>query len=153
MGILYSFFLEITVEPPLTASYLSATTATLFCPGGQSIHLLLFKPLYNGNGHERMSPTAEINSRHRPEFFGDWWKSQEWSRIDPYGSFMINSGNPILIFFFHLYFTCVSTILVKFEIYFVGSHKNFSLVLLQITKFIYSPWKVKKNAIWLKIFW
>ena len=100
MGILYSFFLEITVEPPLTATYLSATKATLFCPGGQSIDLLLFKPLYNGNGHERMSPTAEINSRHRPEFFGDWWKSQEWSRIDPYGSFMINSGNPILIFFF-----------------------------------------------------
>ena len=35
-------------------------------------------------------------------FFGDRWKSQEWSRIDPYGAFMINRGNRILILF-HLY--------------------------------------------------
>ena len=43
-------------------------TVTLFCPGGQSIHWPLFKPLYNGNGHKRVSPTAKITSRQRPVF-------------------------------------------------------------------------------------
>ena len=28
----------------------TSTTATLFCPNGQFIHLLLFKHLNNGNG-------------------------------------------------------------------------------------------------------
>ena len=37
---------------------------------------------------------------------------------------------------------------------FSGSHKKFSLVLLQITNYIYSPWKMKKkNAILFLKFW
>ena len=40
----------------------------------------------------------------------------------------------------HDEFTCVFSIPVKFEIYFLGS-----LVLLQITNYIYSSWKVYKR--------
>ena len=41
-------------------------------------------------------------SMHNADFFSGRWKSQEWSRIDPYGTFMINRGNRILILL-HLY--------------------------------------------------
>ena len=46
------------------------TTATFFCSGGQSVHYLLFKPLYNC----QLSTTATAS------FFSDWRKSQEYSR-------------------------------------------------------------------------
>ena len=36
---------------------------------------------------------------------------------------------------------------------FLGSHKKLSLALLYITNYIYSPWKVKKNVILLKLLW
>ena len=36
-------------------------------------------------------------------------------------------------------FTYVSTILVKFDIYFLGLHEKFSVVLLQIIYYIFSP--------------
>ena len=43
-------------------------------------------------------------------------------------------------------FTCVFSIPAKFEFIFLGSHKKFSLVLLQITNnYNYSPWKVQKR--------
>ena len=49
--------------------------------------------------------------------------------------------------------SCVRFHFVKFDIYFLeGSHQKFSLVLLQITNYIYSPWKMWKNAICLKLF-
>ena len=35
-------------------------------------------------------------------------------------------------------FTCVFTILAKFDIHFLGSHEKFSLVLLQMTNYIFS---------------
>ena len=37
---------------------------------------------------------------------------------------------------------------------FAGSHKKFSLVLLQMTNYIFSPWKMqKKDATLFKLFW
>ena len=39
-------------------------------------------------------------------------------------------------------FTCVFSIPVKFEIYFLGLHKKLSLVLLQITNYINNSSKV-----------
>ena len=37
---------------------------------------------------------------------------------------------------------------------FSGSNKKLSLVFLQVTNYIYSPWKkVKKNVKWLNLFW
>ena len=36
-------------------------------------------------------------------------------------------------------FTCVFTILVKFDIHFLGYRKKLSLVLLQMTTYIFSP--------------
>ena len=42
----------------------------------------------------------------------------------------------------------------EFEICFLGLHKKFSLVLLQITNYIYSSFKkVKMNVICFKLFW
>ena len=35
---------------------------------------------------------------------------------------------------------------------FTGSHKKFSLMLLQITNYIYSPWKIRKRMQYLKLF-
>ena len=46
------------------------TTATFFCPGEQSIHYLLFKPLYN----------CQLSTTAKASFFSDWRKSQEYSR-------------------------------------------------------------------------
>ena len=40
--------------------------ATEICPGRQSMHWLLSKPLYNGNGHYSASPTAKITSQQQP---------------------------------------------------------------------------------------
>ena len=45
---------------------------------------------------------------------------------------------------------------MKFDIYFLGSHEKYSLVLLQIINYIYGlkPLKnVKKNAVLFKLFW
>ena len=39
-------------------------------------------------------------------------------------------------------FPVFSQILWKLKFIFLGSHKKLSLVLLQITNYIYSPWKV-----------
>ena len=61
------------------------TTVTLFCPGGQSIHWLLFKPLYDGNGHKSVSPTAKITSRQRPVFSATDEKSRMVMTFDTYG--------------------------------------------------------------------
>ena len=38
--------------------------------------------------------------------------------------------------------TCVFTIFVKFDIIFSGSNDKYSLVLLQIINYVYSPWKM-----------
>ena len=40
-------------------------------------------------------------------------------------------------------FTCVFTILTKFEIHSPHSHEKFSLVLLQTTNYILSSWKMR----------
>ena len=50
--------------------------------------------------------------------------------------------------------SCARCHFVKFDIYFPGSHEKFNLVLLQITNYIYNPWKLsKKNTILFKSFW
>ena len=47
-----------------------------------------------------------------------------------------------------------SQFLWNLKFIFSGSRKKLSLVLLQISYYIYSPLKnVKKNIVWLKIFW
>ena len=47
-----------------------------------------------------------------------------------------------------------SVILWNLTFLFSGSHKKFSLVLLQVTNYILEPLKnVKKNAIYFKLFW
>ena len=38
--------------------------------------------------------------------------------------------------------SCARCDFVKFGIYFLGSYKKFSLVLLQTTNYIFSPWKI-----------
>ena len=68
----------------LTNDHLS-TTVTLFCPGGQSIHWLLIKPLYNGNGHKSVSPTAKIISRQGQFFQRLMKKSRMVMTFDTYG--------------------------------------------------------------------
>ena len=43
---------------------------------------------------------------------------------------------------------------VKFVIYFLGFSREIFFVSLQITNYIYSPWKMQtKNAILFKLFW
>ena len=50
------------LEPPLMVSSLQRP---LSCPGGQSIQRLLFKPLYNGNGHYSVpNHPLSLNSGH-----------------------------------------------------------------------------------------
>ena len=44
-------------------------------------------------------PNCQNNLSTTASFLSDWWKSQEWSRIDLYSMFMINRGNRILILF------------------------------------------------------
>ena len=60
----------------------TSTNGHFFCPGGQSIHWLLFKPLYNGNDQNNLSTTAS--------FFSDWWKSRMVMKFDPEGKSVIN---------------------------------------------------------------
>ena len=52
-------------------------------------------------------------------------------------------------------FTCVFTILVKFDIYFLGLPWEIVFVVITaIANYIYSPWKMqKKIAILFKFFW
>ena len=49
----------------------TSTNVYFFCPRGQSIHWLSLKPLYNGNGHRSVSPTAKITSPQRLVFFSN----------------------------------------------------------------------------------
>ena len=56
------------------AGHVSTTTTCLqrslfYCPGGQSIHWLLFNPVHNGNGHYSASSNAKITSRQTANFF------------------------------------------------------------------------------------
>ena len=67
-------------EPNGNACYEGYTTTSFFCPGGQSIHWLVFKPLYNGKTTKACPQLPKISSQQRPVFFSNWWKSQEWSR-------------------------------------------------------------------------
>ena len=49
-------------------------TASFFCPGGKSIHWLLLKPLYNGNGHDhnwKRVPNCQNNLSTTASFFSD----------------------------------------------------------------------------------
>ena len=62
------------VKPPVGATSLKRPPLhnghfILSHRGEQSIHRLLFKPLYNGNGHKSVSLTAKITSRQRPVFW------------------------------------------------------------------------------------
>ena len=45
----YFFSLKRTIKGPEKTSVKRPITATLFCPGGQFTHLLLFKPVHNGH--------------------------------------------------------------------------------------------------------
>ena len=109
---LFTALVQTTVEPLLTGT--SLQRPLFFCHGGQSIHWLLFKPLYNGNGHWTASLTAKITSRQRPVFSATAKKSGMVAKFDPYGGLVVNPGDLILIVF-HL-FWCrkykLSTILV-----------------------------------------
>ena len=80
-------------RPPLHNDQLS-TTVTFFCPGGQTIHCLLFESLYNGNGHKSVSPTAKITSQQQPVFSATDEKPRMVMIFDPYGLWMINRGKP-----------------------------------------------------------
>ena len=60
----------------------------LFCPGGHWVHTFTlietspqWPPLYNGNGHKRVSPTAKITSRQRPVFSATDKKIENWHEI------------------------------------------------------------------------
>ena len=141
MGILYSFFLEITVEPPLKAT---STQRPLYFVPADSPHIYSYLNPSTTATATNACPNYRNNFRQRPVFSATDEKVKNGHELN-HKARLWSIAAILFWFFFHLYFTCVSTILVKFEIYFLGSHKNFSLVLLQITKFIYSPWKVKKK--------
>ena len=62
---------KITVKPSLTATSRQQPPLYIgrfFCPGRQYTHWLLFKPVYNSNGHESVSPIVKITYQQQPAF-------------------------------------------------------------------------------------
>ena len=101
-NILYvnSYFIFTFYIRTSTNGHLS-TTATLFCPGGRSIHLLLFKPLLDGH---LSTAATDVNacsqlpkySLDNGQFFYGDFRAMKSLTFNLYGTFMINRSNHII---------------------------------------------------------